>query len=166
LDAVASTRAKLLERPARACHRDDGHVEMAAARHRVQRGEDLLVREVARGAEEDERVGTRRGHAPPAFSTWPPNPNRIADSIRSWNSASPREAKRSNSVAARTCAGTASSTAASKVQRPSPESETRPVKRSRTGSLASAAAVRSRSQDATTLPRRHTSAMSARFRSY
>ena len=51
-------------------------------------------------------------------------------------------------------------------RRPSPESDTRPVKLSRFGFLASAAAVRSNSHDAITLPRRHTSATSGRFRSY
>src|SRR6185369_17710992 len=105
---------------------DDGHVEVAAACHRLQGGEDLLVREVAGRAEKDEGVGTRGGHD--FFSTWPPNSNRIAESRRSWNSASPRELKRSKSEAARTCAGTPSSIAASSVHRPSPESETRPVK--------------------------------------
>ena len=43
------------------------------------------------------------------------------------------------------------------VQRPSPESDTRPAKSSRSGDSCSAAAVRSRSHDSTTLPRRHTS---------
>ncbi len=100
------------------------------------------------------------------FSWWPPNSKRIAESTRSWNSASPRDAKRSRSAAARTCAGTASSIAASSVQRPSPESDTCPEKPSSDGSWASARAVRSRSHDATTLPRRQTSVTSARSKSY
>ena len=137
-----------------------------APRHRVERGEDLLVDEVAARAEEDEGVGPARAHVPAPFSTCPPNSRRMAESARSWKSASPRDAKRSNSAAASTWAGTASSIAASSVQRPSPESATRPAKRSSVGSLASAAAVRSRSHEPTTLPRRHTSAMSARSRSY
>ena len=63
-------------------------------------------------------------------------------------------------------AGTPSSIAAIAVQRPSPESETRPAKSSRSGELASADAARSSSQEATTLPRRQTSVTSARLKSY
>ena len=48
------------------------------------------------------------------------------------------------------------------VQRPSPESDTRPENSSSCGSFASASAVRSSSQDAMTLPRRQTSAISAK----
>src|SRR5262249_25860750 len=166
LEALAGAGAELLELPARLRHADHRHVEVTTADHRLQRGKDLLVGEIARRAEENQRVGARRAHLPAAFSRCPPNSKRMAESRRSWNAASPREPKRSNSAAARTCAGTASSTAASSVQRPSPESDTRPVNRSRLGSLARAAAVKSSSHDATTLPRRHTSAMSARSRSY
>ena len=63
-------------------------------------------------------------------------------------------------------AGTPSSTAAITVQRPSPESETRPAKSARSGEAASAAAVRSTSQEPTTEPRRQTSATSATSISY
>ena len=59
-----------------------------------------------------------------------------------------------------TGAGTASSIAALIVQRPSPESETRPANFASAGSSISEAAVRSSSQEAITLPRRQTSAMS------
>ena len=90
----------------------------------------------------------------------------MAESSLSAKSASPRELKRSYSAAVRTGAGTASSIAALIVHRPSPESDTRPWKPSSFGSLISAAAVRSSSQEAITLPRRHTSAMSGRLRSY
>ena len=69
-------------------------------------------------------------------------------------------------AAERTGTGTPSSIAALMVQRPSPESETRPANSERAASLTRLAAVRSSSQDATTLPRRHTSAMSPRLRSY
>ena len=48
---------------------------------------------------------------------------------------------------------------------PSPESETRPSNFLRVGSWIRAAAVKSSSQEAITLPRRHTSAMSGRLRS-
>ena len=53
-------RLQLLEGPAGLGDADDRHVERAAPDHRLQRREDLLVREVAGGAEEDERVGLRR----------------------------------------------------------------------------------------------------------
>ena len=65
-----------------------------------------------------------------------------------------------------TCAGTPSSTAAITVQRPSPESLTRPPNFSSFGSSASASAVRSRSQLDTTLPRRQSSATFATSMSY
>ena len=65
-----------------------------------------------------------------------------------------------------TGAGTASSTAASTVHRPSPESETRPLKVWRSGVRANASAIRSTSHDETTDPRRQTSATSATSMSY
>ena len=55
--------------------------------------------------------------------------------------------------------------AAATVQRPSPESDTRPANSESVGLSSSACAVRSSSQEATTLPRRHSSAMSATFSS-
>src|SRR5206468_2072482 len=55
-------------------------------------------------------------HDPPIYffgaSTWPPKPNRMADSTFSAKVCSWRERKRTNSDAARTSAGTASSMAA------------------------------------------------------
>ena len=66
-----------------------------------------------------------------AFSSCPPNCLRIAESTRFANSASPRDSNRSNSAADNTWTGTPSSTAASSVQRPSPESLTRPWNPSR-----------------------------------
>ena len=94
-------------------------------------------------------AGARRGRRTPCASP-----------TAAWSakSASPRELKRSYSAVVSTFAGTPSSTAASTVHRPSPESETRPAKPSRSGDAASAAAVRSSSHEATTLPRRHSSA--------
>ena len=56
--------------------------------------------------------------------------------------------------------------AAAIVQRPSPESETRPENCCKAGSAASAAAVRSSSHDDTTLPRRQTSVIAAMSNSY
>src|SRR5262249_26531225 len=40
----------------------DRHVEMAAFHHRLQRGEDFLVGQIARGPEEDQGVGVGRTH--------------------------------------------------------------------------------------------------------
>src|SRR6185312_15450266 len=59
-------------------------------------------------------------------SLWPPNPSRIADRIFSAKVCSLRERKRANNAAVSTSAGTASSMAAFTVQRPSPESSTKP----------------------------------------
>jgi phage shock protein A len=85
----------------------------------------------------------------------------MAERIRSAKSASPRDENLSNRAADRTWAGTASSMAAIRVQRPSPESETRPAKDPSDGSPLRAWAVRSSSHEEITLPRRHTSATSA-----
>src|SRR5437868_9062365 len=103
---------------------------------------------------------------PAAFfgSTCPPNFCRIADSVFSANVCSWRERKRVYNAAVSTSAGTAVATAASIVQRPSPESCTKPLYCESSGSSMSAIDVRSSSHDATTDPRRHTSAISARFR--
>src|SRR4029077_8188936 len=43
LEAVARTRLQLVEIPAGLGHTDDGHVEIAALEHRLQRRKDLLV---------------------------------------------------------------------------------------------------------------------------
>ena len=67
----------------------------------------------------------RERHA--CFSRWPPKACRMADRSLLANSASPRESKRSYRAADSTGAGTDSSIAACSVQRPSPESETRPA---------------------------------------
>src|ERR1700757_2996223 len=76
-------------------------------------------------------------------SLWPPNPSRIAERIFSAKVCSLRERKRANSAAVSTSAGTASSIAALTVQRPSPESSTKPEYLSSVSSFASAEAVRS-----------------------
>src|SRR5437763_8029085 len=158
--------SKSLQRPRGARHADHRHVQLIPDGHCVERGEYLLEREIARRPEEYQRVRSVRIHAPALFSTCPPNSERIAERSRFWKSASPRDVNRPNRAAARTLAGTASSIAASRVHRPSPESETRPAKRSSAGTLVSDATGRSSSQEAITLPRRHTSVMSARSKSY
>src|SRR6185369_1720837 len=163
-DALPRTFDELVAIPAGARNADHRHGHPAALHQALQGGEDLLVGEVAGGAEEDEGVRLRAllGHYLASFfSTCPPKPKRMAESTRFWKSSSPREAKRSKRAAVSTCAGTASSMAAASVQRPSPESATLPAKSPRSGLLASAAAVRSRSHEVTTLPRRQSSATSA-----
>ena len=65
------------------------------------------------------------------------------------------------SALASTGVGAPRSMAACSVQRPSPESDTRLLRSSSVGSRCSAWASRSSSQDLTTLPRRHNSAISA-----
>src|SRR6478735_1782748 len=140
-------------------------VEPAAAHQRLQRGEDLLVGEVAGGAEEDEGGG-RELAVVHFFSTWPPKPLRMADSTWFWKRSWPRDAKRSNNAAVSTWAGMPASLAACTVHRPSPESETLPPNSSSPGSAASAWAVRSSSHEVMTLPRRHSSVTSARSKSY
>src|SRR3954467_9671242 len=51
--AVARAGAKLVESPSCLGDAHDWHVEVAPLRHRLQRREYLLVREIARCAEED-----------------------------------------------------------------------------------------------------------------
>src|SRR5581483_219973 len=125
-------------------HADDGHVETVALRQVVQGGQQLLEREIAGRAEEDDGIcsrrkccgraepklgdGWRRRHGAPAgdvpgssaTTAWPPNSLRIIASILSANVSSWRLRNRANSEAAITVAGTSSSMAASTVQRPSP----------------------------------------------
>src|SRR4029079_15478734 len=137
------------------------------------------VREVAGDAEDDEGAGIgfrlcqsadrHRFYAfGPGFfggSLCPPKPAPMAERIFSANVWSLRERKRAKCAAVNTSAGTASSIAALTVQRPSPESSTKPEYSASCGLSASAVEVRSSSQDGITLPRRHTSAMSARSKS-
>src|SRR5271169_7080643 len=80
-----------------------------------------------------------------SFSLWPPNSLRIAASILPVNSPRRRDSKRSYRAVVMTGAGTPSSTEATTVQLPSPESETRPADSSSPGEDARAAwAERSR----------------------
>src|SRR4029077_4704799 len=61
-DALACVRAKLVERPLRARDADHRQVEGTAPCHRVERGEDLLVGEVAARTEEHQGVRAGRAH--------------------------------------------------------------------------------------------------------
>ena len=175
-DRLPGVGPEVVVGPVAAGDADDRHLQLAAPHEVVERREQLALGEVAGGAEQHEGVGRAAGARAvvscasvigwtPFRSTWPPNPARIADSTLSATSARPRELKRWNSAADSTGTGTPSSMAALIVQRPSPESLTWPSKASRWGSAASASAVRSSSQLATTEPRRHTSVIAARSRS-
>src|ERR1700724_6382 len=142
----------------------------------IERRDHQPVCEIAGHAEDDNGAGIglflfcfTDGHFVSAFepdcfggSLWPPKPARIAERIFSAKVCSLRERKRANNAAVSTSAGTASSMAAFTVQRPSPESSTNPEKFDSVAFSASAAAVRSSSQEETTLPWRQTSAISAR----
>src|SRR5262249_53290077 len=61
-DAVARTSLELLQVPSRLGDADHRNFKMAAPHHRLQRGEDFLERQVARGAEEDQGVGVSAVH--------------------------------------------------------------------------------------------------------
>ncbi len=70
LEAIPGAGLELVEVPAGLGHADDGHGQMPALHHRLERREDLLVSQIARGAEEHEGVGARVArHLPVAFST-------------------------------------------------------------------------------------------------
>ena len=73
----ADAVTQLLEAPPLAGDADDRDVELAALLQGVQRRVQLLVRQVAGCAEQDQAVGLG-AHAPP--STWPPKPRRMAES--------------------------------------------------------------------------------------
>ena len=60
LEAVLRPLFELVEVPARLGNADHGHVEGARLHHGLKAGEYLLVREIARRPEEDERVGRGR----------------------------------------------------------------------------------------------------------
>src|SRR5689334_20553903 len=122
-EAVVHAFAQPVDAPARACDADHRQVEAGVPHHRLQRGEDLLVCEVTGDAEDHQRVAVR----PHRRSTCPPNAWRIAESTLSAYSEWPRETKRPNSAALSTGTGTPSAIADSTVQRPSPESATRPA---------------------------------------
>src|SRR5580692_2241794 len=56
LHAVARAVAELVERPAGACHADDGNVQPAPMYHGVQRGKNLLIGEISGRAEKYESI--------------------------------------------------------------------------------------------------------------
>src|SRR5580700_9760149 len=170
LDAVRRALLQPLQTPLRKSHADHRDIERALFGQRVQGREDHLVGKIARHSEHHQRVGFRRSHQAPfpsaVFSLWPPNWKRIAERTLSAKSSAPCELKRSYRAALRIGAGTDSSMAALIVQRPSPESDTRPENPARSGLSSNAMAVRSSSHEAITLPRRHTSVISSSCMSY
>ena len=68
LDAVVRPRLELVQGPPGPAHADHRHIQMAAAHHALERREDLLVRQVARGAEEDKGVAVKFAHESLSFS--------------------------------------------------------------------------------------------------
>src|ERR1700704_6624346 len=128
----------------------------------VQSRDQQAFGKITRGAENHQGAWTgvsRLVHdqEPGLGSLWPPNSLRMAESSLLANCALSRERKRAWSAADSTSAGTPVSRAAINVQRPSPESSTKPEKRASSESFESAIAVRSSSQDPMTLPWRHSS---------
>ena len=71
-DAVLCEVAQLLEIPARMGHTDDGNIEHPSFGHRVQRGENLLARQIPGCAEEDQRIAAAlRGRSSPHVTRSP-----------------------------------------------------------------------------------------------
>src|SRR5215831_394829 len=62
LQTVLRSCLQLVETPIGLGHADNRHVKIATLQHRLQRREDLLVRQVARGAEEYEGIAMIRSH--------------------------------------------------------------------------------------------------------
>ena len=78
LEAVLGARFELIEIPARFGHADDWQIETFVTNQSLQRRKDLLVREVAGGAEKYKGVRLEIRHQAAsglsaAFSMWPPN---------------------------------------------------------------------------------------------
>src|SRR2546428_11407711 len=120
-----------LERGAGELARDElaGNRELGEEHHeigRIRRCRALNML-AERGRLGHEMFRRTRSQPPVGCSTWPPNLWRIAESTFSAKVCSRRERKRAKREAARTSQGTASSSAAMIVQRPSPESATTPV---------------------------------------
>ena len=77
---LTGPRAKLVEGPAGFGNTDHRHVESAAFHHGLKGRENLLVRQVSRGAEKNETVrmgichdASSQAAVSPDFSRWPPN---------------------------------------------------------------------------------------------
>jgi hypothetical protein len=57
LKTITSPRSKLIDRPTCLCHSDHGHIQMIALQHRLQRGEDFFIRQIARGSVKNKGIG-------------------------------------------------------------------------------------------------------------
>ena len=66
LDAVFRALLEFVERPLSACHAENRNVQALVANKTKKSGKDLLVCEVATGAEKDERVGREFGSGCPS----------------------------------------------------------------------------------------------------
>src|SRR6476620_2775902 len=55
-DAIARPLAQLIEIPTLLGDADHGHVQLAMLQHRLKRRKDFFVRQISRGAKEDESV--------------------------------------------------------------------------------------------------------------
>ena len=172
LQAVARTRPKLVEVPTRLGHADHRHVKVAAFHHGLQRGKDLLVSQIAGGAKKHQGVGVGFAHG---------NLHSLLGSGLLQVPAEPvahggeqpvliiRFAARGEALVERggknryrhglVDGGLDGPPALAGIRYA-------PGELGQTGSFTKAAAVRSSSHDAITLPRRHTSAMSRRLKSY
>jgi len=67
LEAVVCPRAKLFEVPTGFGYADHRHVEVAAFDHRLQRGKDLFVGQIACGAKKNQGVGMGIAHCKSPF---------------------------------------------------------------------------------------------------
>src|SRR6266550_2523315 len=165
--------------------------QQATVRERVERREELPLRQVAGRTEDDEDAVVRcapdlqpfeqriflrdrhgyRGSGPAfarstALTAWPPNWFRRAAATLAENLMSSRDAKRAKSDAAMTGAGTFSLIASLIVQRPSPESSTYGAMSSSFAPCVSNAACRSSSShERTTEPLRQMPEISCASRS-
>src|SRR5690242_8567187 len=119
---------ELIAIPTRPRDADHRNGQQTAAHQVVQRRVDLFVTQVARRPEDHQCIGIAAVHHThhSFFSICPPNPRRMDESNLSANSARPRDSNRAYNAALSTFAGTPTSIAACTVQRPSPESDTRP----------------------------------------
>ena len=138
-----------------------------STRGKSVRATEMIAERIERSVSNEFNCPDLSANAYAFFSRCPPNSYRIADSSLSANSSSPRELNRSYKAAVSTGVGTPFINAC--FHRPAPFTGIQ--KRGHwnfdsCGSSISAAAVRSSSHDAITLPRRHTSLTSARSKSY
>ena len=159
---------QLFQVPARLGDADDRDVEPLVAHEGLKGREDLLVGEIAGRAEEDEGVGAGELAWPPSASgprrffvvAAELEPHRRHELVGVFGLAARFEAAEQGRAQHRR--RHAFIDRRLKVQRPSPESDTRPANFVRFWSARSAEAVRSSSHEPITLPRRQTSATLAR----